>query len=62
MLARCARGDDSGRPYVIFAAREAGKRIGCWGTRAMSERRVGMWRVRMSWPAMVSGGTWMWRS
>ena len=28
----------------MLKATVAGKRVGCWGTMVMRERRVGMWR------------------
>ena len=37
----------------MFARMLEGNRVGCWGTTAISDRRVGTWIRRMSMPPSV---------
>lgn len=40
----------------MLARMVSGKRVGCCGTRAIWERRVGVWRRRMSVPPTKTVG------
>lgn len=49
MLTCVHKGDEAGRPYVIFTVTVAGKVLLVCGTNAMCERRSGkFWRTRKS--------------
>lgn len=54
MLGKEARGDDSGRPYMMLAARVAAKRVENWGTMTRRVRRVGRCRRVRGYRPMVS--------